>query len=139
DSSNGNGENSNNRWCVISPEPVGGCSIAHLAVDPAKLCSGAATCPVTALAQLTCDIGTYPNISLAPSTGGASVLLNVPNIAGMDGEVDATLFTIRAGADDVERFRNVVNAQISTDSNGISNIIGETAHGPWRLRRTTGV
>jgi hypothetical protein len=65
--------------CRLATVPSQNCTVAPVAIVPATLCAGAATCPVTMAARLACDVGCYPEISLAPRADGASILLDVAN------------------------------------------------------------
>jgi hypothetical protein len=129
------GDGGTSSACQVTTVPSQNCTAAPVAIGASTLCAGASTCPVTMAARLACDVGCYPEISLAPRADGASILLDVANAGNPDGEVDMQLFTLGATSR-VDHFPFLVNGVIAADRNGVRNVFLPAQQGAWRLRES---
>jgi hypothetical protein len=122
--------------CVQQTPTTSFCGITMDTIVPATLCPGAASCPATLLAQLSCDGGlANPPMWLVPRADGASILFDVGSSQSAD-LADGQLFTIVSGGTSrVENFPLIINGTLTRDGAGITNYFAGSPTGGWRFRQ----
>jgi hypothetical protein len=126
--------------CRFSSAPSTTCSVAPVPIDAAKLCPGAASCPVTAELELRCEGLTLTGTSMvARGADGVSILTGELDTGGQ--HILNLSTVVPLGTSRVERVPALMDldwAKLAVDGAGARSLFVGSAAGLSRAKETSG-